>query len=163
MTDEAAAILLHIVVEMIPGMAVAASEEASKEVSVEETEVALEVASVEATEVALEEVEAASVEVATPRTMMSPTGIPLMMIKCARVLPFSQPPKEVVMEITIPGAISSNLSINRINKNLIITNQATIKVVLVINNHHPITNKNNERTLFHENIQILLKSSYRSF
>jgi DNA-directed RNA polymerase specialized sigma24 family protein len=88
----------HIVEEETPGMVEAASEEASKEVSVEEIEAALEAASVETTEVvALEEVEAGSVEDATTRTMMSLTGIPLMTIKCARVQPFLQPPKEVAL------------------------------------------------------------------
>lgn len=87
---------LHIVEEETPGMAAVASEEASKVVIVEEIEVALEAVSVEATEVvALEEVEEGSVEGATTRTMMSPTGILLMTIKCARVQPYSQPPKEV--------------------------------------------------------------------
>lgn len=82
--------------EETPGMAAAALEEASKEVSEEEIEAALEAASVEATEVVvLEEVEAGSVEDATTRIMMSRIGTPLMTIKCARVLPFSQPPKEV--------------------------------------------------------------------
>jgi len=152
--DEEATLL--IVEEETPEMAAAAIEEASKVTSVEEIEEALEAASVEATEVvALEEAEAASVEGATSRTTMSPTGIPLMTIKCARVLPSSQPPKEEAMETTTP-AISSNLTINHINNKLIITNQATIKVVVqVTNNHHLITNKNNERTFFHENIQIL--------
>ena len=149
---------LPIVEEETPGMAAAAIEEASKVTSVEEIEAALEVASVEATEVvASEEVEAASVEGATMRTMMSPTGILSMTIKCARVLPFSQPPKEEAMENTTP-AISSNLTINRINNKLIITNQATIKVVVqVTNNHHLITNKNNERTFFHEKHSDTLK------
>jgi DNA-directed RNA polymerase specialized sigma24 family protein len=94
--DEEATLL--IVEEETPGKAAVASEEASKEVSEEEIEAALEAASVEATEVvALEEVEAGSVEDATTRTMMSPTGILLMTIKCARVQPFSQPPKEVAL------------------------------------------------------------------
>jgi hypothetical protein len=145
MIDVEAALLLHIEAEgtqvmvatkeitsRVDSLAVAIEAD-SEEVSVVETEVALEVAAV------------VSVEVAITKIMTFLTDTLLMRKLSGRVLPYLQLKLVVATEIII---LVISLNSNLINNNSTIIKQAIIKVVLLrINNHLPITNKNNERTL----------------
>jgi hypothetical protein len=145
MIDVEAALLLHIEAEgtqvmvatkeitsRVDSLAVAIEAD-SEEVSAVETEVALEVAAV------------VSAEVAITKIMTFLTDTLLMRKPSGRVLPYLQLKLVVATEIII---LVISLNSNLINNNRTLIKQAIIKVVLLrINNHHPITNKNNERTL----------------
>jgi hypothetical protein len=123
------------------------TEEATRAVASEEVTVAAsEEASEAAIEAALEEAVAASVVAAIiTRTTMCLIGTHTMKKQLEKALHYLLLHR--VLETQLDMVIITQATSLNINNLSIIHHQTTIKVVLRINNHHPITNKNNESTI----------------